>query len=68
MLGRAKRPDRHGLGFPSGLETMANGYPVRQEVQVLPECAACGSRRFRDEGPVLRCEDCGVRQRDPFEP
>ncbi|HJQ93244.1 MAG TPA: hypothetical protein VJ874_03040 [Candidatus Thermoplasmatota archaeon] len=48
--------------------TMAKGYPVLPETQVLPECAACGSRRFRDEGPVLRCEDCHARQVDPFEP
>ena len=47
---------------------MAKGYPVLPEAQVLPECAACGSRRFRDEGSVLRCEDCHARQVDPFEP
>ena len=47
---------------------MARGYPVLPEMQVLPECPACGSRRFRDEGPVLRCEDCHARQVDPFEP
>jgi hypothetical protein len=45
---------------------MAKGYPVLPETQVLPECFACGSRRFRDERGRLRCEDCGVRQRDPF--
>jgi DNA-directed RNA polymerase subunit RPC12/RpoP len=45
---------------------MAKGYPVLPETQVLPECPACGSRRFRDEGDVLRCEDCNVRQVDPF--
>jgi hypothetical protein len=45
---------------------MAKGYPVLPETQVLPECLACGSRRFRDERGRLRCEDCGVRQRDPF--
>jgi hypothetical protein len=47
---------------------MAKGYPVLPEVEVLPECAHCGSRRFHDEGAVLRCEDCGARRRDPFEP
>ena len=47
---------------------MAKGYPVRPETQLLPECRQCGSGRFRDEGPTLRCEDCGSRQLDPFEP
>jgi hypothetical protein len=46
---------------------VANGYPAPPESVALPECAPCGSRRFRDEGAVLRCEDCGARQPDPFE-
>lgn len=68
MAGHGQRPHRHGLGQGRRFPAMAKGYPALPETQVLPECFACGSRRFRDEGATLRCDDCGVRQRDPFEP
>jgi hypothetical protein len=45
---------------------MAKGYPVRTESTVLPECGACGSKRFREAHGGLRCEDCQALQRDPF--
>lgn len=47
---------------------MAKGYPARQEATVLPECQACGSGRFREDLRGLRCEDCGARLKDPFQP
>ena len=45
---------------------MAKGYPVRQDSTVLPECAVCGSGLFREATDGLRCEDCGLTQKDPF--
>ena len=64
--GKAGARTATDLAWPADGGLMAKGYPVRQESAVLPECQVCGSGRFREDPLGLRCEDCGIRLRDPF--
>ena len=61
-------PARTGMAFglQDGLPAMAKGDPARQDSTALPECAACGSGRFREAHGALRCEDCHALLHDPF--